>query len=70
MFVNDDSLGEEFLGVIISESKVQPYKCSSDGFVPDGESIAIGGIKIGQLIGPTDYFYVWKGSTMYLKLKV
>ena len=36
VFENVESLGEEFLGVAISGSKVQPYKCSTRDFQKQG----------------------------------
>ena len=66
----EKSLGEEFLGVAISETKVQPYKCSASGFIPDGSSVFAAGLKVLKIIESSDYFYVSKGSLMYLKLKV
>ena len=70
VFKNEKSLGEEFLGVAISETKVQPYKCSASGFIPDGSSVFAAGLKVLKIIESSDYFYVSKGSLMYLKLKV
>ena len=46
VFENVESLGEEFLGVTISESKVQQYKCSTSGFVPDGDAVCVKGFKV------------------------
>ena len=70
VFENVESLGEEFLGVAISESKVQPYKCSTSGFVPDGVSLCAKGLKVIKNIKTSEYYYVSKGFVMFLKLKV
>ena len=42
VFKNEGSLGEEFLGAVLSESKVQPYKCSEKGFIPDDVLVQLG----------------------------
>ena len=70
VFVNEASLWEEFLGAVISESKVQPYKCSKVGFVPDGVPVFLRGVKLMKIIEPAEYCYVVKGAIMYLKLKI
>ena len=69
VFVNEGSLGEEFLGAVISQAKVQPYKCSSGGFVPDGVSVSLKQVKLVKEMDPGDFVYILKGSVMYLKLK-
>ena len=68
VFINEKSLGEEFLGALISESKVQPYKCSVDGFVPDGLAVSVSDVIFVKEIDPTNYTYVLKGEIMYLKV--
>ena len=68
MFRNDSSLGEEFLGAVLSDSKVQPYKCSEKGFIPDDLPVPLSDLKFVKHINPTEFSYVMQGSIVYLKL--
>ena len=70
VFRNESSLGEEFLGAMISDIMVQPYKCTDDGFLPDDLPVSLGDLKLVKEIDPADYIYVLKGSALYLKFVV
>ena len=59
-----------FLGAMLTETIVQPYKCSEGGFIPDDLPIALSYLKFVKNIDPSEYIYVLKGSVMYLKLVV
>lgn len=66
VFKNESSLGEEFLGAMLSDSVVQPYKCGEKGFTPDDLPVQLKDLKLVKEIDPTEYNYVLKGSVMYL----
>ena len=68
VFKNEGSLGEEFLGAVLSESKVQPYKCSEKGFIPDDVPVQLSDLKFVKHINPSEFSYVMQGAVMYLKL--
>ena len=66
VFKNENSLGEEFLGVLLSDSRVQPYKCGAKGFTPDDMPVQLGDLKLVKEIDPSEFSYVLKGSVLYL----
>ena len=70
VFMNEDSLGEEFLGALISDSSVQPYMCRDIGFIPDGFPVLVGHLRLVKIINHTEFCYVVMGGETYLKLNL
>ena len=68
IFVNDNSMGEEFLGAVISEVSVQPYLCTDFGFIPDGFPLMISHLQLAKIVRPTEFSYIVNGGETFLKI--
>ena len=70
IFVNDNSMGEEFLGAVISEVSVQPYLCTDFGFIPDGFPVMISHLQLAKIFKPAEFSYIVKGGETYIKIDI
>ena len=68
VFINEKSLGEEFLGALISDCSVQPYIPRGIGFIPDGFPVLVSDLKLVKLFSPPQFSYVVMGQEIFLKI--